>query len=46
MQVLEAVEADMTLDTTNIQPGSANALLLQAELDAAKGAVNKGRIGT
>lgn len=45
VQVLEAVEADMALDTTNIQPGSANALLLQAELDAAKGAVNKGRIG-
>ena len=41
--MLDAVEADMSRDPVNIAPGSSNALLLRAELDAARAALSAGR---
>lgn len=44
-RVLEAVEADMALDTTNIPPGSDNERLLRAELEAAHSTLNSRGLG-
>jgi hypothetical protein len=39
-RVVEAVEADMALDSVNLAPGSANAVLLQEEISAAYDALD------
>jgi len=44
-RVVEAVEADMALDPINLAPGSANAVLLQEEIDEAYKALDGAGLG-